>query len=95
MLSNTAIPRYYEQFRAQVLSGYMPVCEEISMEMNRIDELIDNPNYYYDPDPVEGFIKYCETEMTLTDGSKFHMLFSFKLWAEQLFGWYYFADKSQ
>ena len=94
MLSNTAIPRYYEQFRAQVLSGYMPVCEEISMEMNRIDELIDNPNYYYDPDPVEGFIKYCETEMTLTDGSKFHMLFSFKLWAEQLFGWYYFADKS-
>ena len=94
MLSNTATPRYYEQFRAQVLSGYMPVCEEISMEMNRIDEIIDNPNYYYDPDPVEGFIKYCETEMTLTDGSKFHMLFSFKLWAEQLFGWYYFADKS-
>lgn len=94
MLSNTAIPKYYGEFRRQVLAGEIPVCKEISMEMNRIDELIKNPGVYYDPDPVEGFISFCEDELTLTDGSDVYLLPSFKLWAEELLGWYYFIDRS-
>lgn len=93
-LSNTAVPRYYGQFRAAVLNGEIPVCETISMEMNRIDDLIDNPGIYYDEDAVEGFIKFCENELTLTDGSDLYLLDTFKLWAEQLFGWYYFVERS-
>lgn len=93
-LSNTAVPRYYGQFRAAVLNGEIPVCETISMEMNRIDDLIDNPGVYYDEDAVEGFIKFCENELTLTDGSDLYLLDTFKLWAEQLFGWYYFVERS-
>lgn len=94
MLSNTATPIYYGQFKEAVLRGEIPVCREISMEMNRIDMLIENPGVWYDPEPVEGFIKYCEKEMTLTDGSDLNLLPSFKLWAEQIFGWYYFETKS-
>ena len=94
MLSNTAVPRYYGEFREKVLAGEIPVCEEISMEMNRIDALIENPGVYYDPDPVEGFIAYCENELTLTDGSDLYLLDSFKLWAEQVFCWYYFVERS-
>ncbi len=94
MLSNTATPIYYGRFREAVLRGEIPVCEEISMEMNRIDRLIENPRYYYDSNAVKGFIKYCEKELTLTDGTPLHMLDSFKLWAEQLFGWYYFDKRS-
>lgn len=94
MLSNTKVPKYYEEFRQKVLSGKLPVCNEISMEMNRIDSLIANKGVYYDELAVEGFIRYCEKELTLTDGGDVHMLDSFKLWAEQLFGWYYFVDKS-
>lgn len=94
MLSNTATPKYYGEFRDAVLRGDIPVCEQISMEMNRIDALIDNPGIYYDPDPVEGWILYCEQEMTLTDGGDLHLLDSFKLWGEQIFGWYYFIDRS-
>ena len=93
-LSNTAVPKYYGQFREAVLNGEIPVCETISMEMNRIDELIDNPGIYYDEDAVEGFIKFCEKELTLTDGSDLYLLDSFKLWAEQIFGWYYFVERS-
>lgn len=93
-LSNTAVPRYYGQFREAVLNGEIPVCETISMEMNRIDDLIDNPGVYYDEDAVEGFIRYCEKELTLTDGSDLYLLDSFKLWAEQIFGWYYFVERS-
>lgn len=93
-LSNTAVPKYYGTFREDVLSGKIPVCNEISMEMNRIDGLIANPMYYYDPDPVEGFISFCETEMTKTDGSTLEMLPSFKLWGEEVFGWYYFVERS-
>uniref|UniRef100_A0AAU7H0E5 Terminase large subunit-like endonuclease domain-containing protein n=1 Tax=Streptomyces phage Scarif TaxID=3158858 RepID=A0AAU7H0E5_9CAUD len=93
-LSNTATPLYYGQFRAAVLRGDIPVNREISLEMNRIDALIANPNIYYDPDPVEGFILYCEKELTLTDGSDLHLLDSFKLWAEQIFCWYYFVNRS-
>lgn len=93
-LSNTAVPRYYGQFREAVLRGEIPVCREISMEMNRIDELIDNPGIYYDDQAVEGFIRYCEDELTLTDGSDLKLLDSFKLWAEQIFGWYYFVQRS-
>lgn len=93
-LSNTATPYYYAQFRNSVLSGEIPVNREISMEMNRIDELIANPNIYYDDDAVKGFIKYCEFELTLTDGSDLHLLDSFKLWAEQIFGWYFFIERS-
>lgn len=93
-LSNTAAPIYYEQFRSAVLRGDIPVNREISLEMNRIDALIANPNIYYDPDPVEGFILYCEKELTLTDGSDLHLLESFKLWAEQIFCWYYFVNRS-
>lgn len=94
MLSNTAIPKYYGEFRDAVIRGEIPVCQEISLEMNRIDELIANPGVYYDEDAVEGWIKYCEEEMTLTDGSDLHLLDSFKLWAEQVFGWYYFEERS-
>ena len=93
-LSNTATPRYYEDFRARVLSGEIPVNREISLEMNRIDSLIANPNIYYDSQAVEGFIKYCEWELTLTDGSDLFLLDTFKLWAEQIFGWYYYVERS-
>jgi phage terminase large subunit-like protein len=93
-LSNTAVPIYYGQFREQVITGKIPVNREISMEMNRIDSLIANPNMYYDDEAVEGFIRYCEGELTLTDGSDLHLLDSFKLWAEQIFGWYYFVERS-
>jgi phage terminase large subunit-like protein len=93
-LSNTATPVYYGQFRDAVLSGEIPVNREISMEMNRIDALIANPNIFYDDEAVEGFFRYCENETTLTDGSDLHLLFSFKLWAEQIFGWYYFVERS-
>lgn len=93
-LSNTAVPRYYGAFRDAVIRGEIPVCKEISMEMNRIDELIANPGIYYDDQAVEGWIAYCENELTLTDGSDLHMLDSFKLWGEQVFGWYYFVDRS-
>jgi phage terminase large subunit-like protein len=93
-LSNTATPFYYGQFRQQVLNGEIPVNREISMEMNRIDDLIANPNIYYDDMAVHGFIKYCEFELTLTDGSDLHLLDSFKLWAEQIFGWYFFVERS-
>lgn len=94
MLSNTAVPKYYGEFRDAVIRGEIPVCQEVSLEMNRIDELIANPGVYYDPDPVEGWIAFCEDEMTLTDGDDLHLLPSFKLWAEQIFGWYYFEEKS-
>lgn len=93
-LSNTATPRYFKEFRDQVVRGEIPVCKEISMEMYRIQDLIENPGVYYDPQPVECFIDFCETEMCLTDGSPFKMLPSFKLWAEEVFGWYYFVEKS-
>ena len=93
-LSNTATPKYYGQFRDAVIRGEIPVCENIAMEMNRIDALIARRDIYYDPRPVEGFIRYCENELCLTDGSDLVMLDSFKLWAEQLFGWYYFVDRS-
>lgn len=93
-LSNTAVPRYYGKFREAVIRGEIPVCKEISMEMNRIDDLIANPGIYYDDKAVEGWIKYCEAEMTLTDGSDLHLLDSFKLWGEQVFGWYYFVERT-
>ena len=93
-LSNTATPKYYGQFRDAVIRGEIPVCKEISMEMNRIDALIDNPGVYYDDQAVEGWIRYCETELTLTDGSDLTLLDSFKLWGEQIFGWYYFVERS-
>lgn len=93
-LSNTATPKYYGEFRDAVLRGEIPVNEHISMEMNRIDWLIQNPGVYYDADRVEGWIEYCEGEMTLTDGGDLHLLDSFKLWGEQIFGWYYFVERS-
>lgn len=93
-LSNTTTPIYYKKFRDAVLRGEIVVNREISMEMNRIDELIENPNIYYDDKAVEGFIKYCEMELTLTDGSDLYLLDSFKLWSEQIFGWYYFVERS-
>lgn len=93
-LSNTAVPYYYGQFRDAVIRGEIPVCREVSMEMNRIDDLIANPLYYYDSDAINGFVEYCENELTLTDGSDLNLLDSFKLWAEQIFGWYYFVDRS-
>lgn len=93
-LSNTATPKYYGRFRDAVIRGEIPVCKEISMEMNRIDDLIANPGIWYDEDAVEGFIEYCENELTLTDGADLNLLDSFKLWAEQIFGWYYFIEKS-
>ena len=94
MLSNTAVPRYYGMFRDAVLRGEIPVCNEISMEMNRIDDLIRNPSIYYDDEAVEGWISFCENELTLTDGSDLKLLDSFKLWGEQIFGWYYFEERS-
>ena len=93
-LSNTAVPIYYGRFRDAVIRGEIPVCREISMEMNRIDQLIANPGIYYDDKAVEGWIAFCENEMTLTDGSDLKLLESFKLWGEQLFGWYYFVEKT-
>lgn len=93
-LSNTAVPKYYGQFRDAVIRGEIPVCKEISMEMNRIDALIADPGIYYDSEAVEGWIAYCEEELTLTDGSDLNLLDSFKLWGEQLFGWFYFVEKS-
>lgn len=94
MLSNTATPYYYGQFREKVLRGEIPVNENVSLEMNRIDALIRDPEYYYDPDPVEGWIAFCENELTLTDGSDLYLLDTFKLWAEEIFGWYYFVERS-
>lgn len=94
MLSNTATPKYYGQFRDAVIRGEIPVNREISMEMNRIDDLIRNPGIYYDDEAVEGWILFCETELTLTDGADLNLLDSFKLWGEQIFGWYYFVDRS-
>ena len=92
-LSNTATPRYYGQFRDAVLRGEIPICKEIEMEMHRIDELIADPGVYYDPDAINGFVAYCENELTLTDGSDLKLLDSFKLWAEEIFGWYYFVER--
>ena len=93
-LSNTAVPKYYGEFRDAVMRGEIPVNREISMEMNRIDDLIENPGVWYDDLAVEGFISFCEEELTLTDGSDLNLLDSFKLWAEQIFGWYYFVERS-
>lgn len=93
-LSNTATPKYYGEFRDRVLAGEIPVNKEIAMEMNRIDDLIANPNIYYDENAIDGFIKFCENELTLTDGEDLKLLFTFKLWAEQLFAWFYFEDRS-
>lgn len=93
-LSNTAVPIYYGRFREAVLRGDIPVCREVAMEMNRIDQLIENPGVYYDDEAVEGFILYCEQELTLTDGSDLELLDTFKLWAEQIFGWYYYVERS-
>ena len=93
-LSNTATPKYYGQFRDAVIRGEIPVCKEIVMEMNRIDDLIANPGIWYDDQAIEGFVSFCERELTLTDGSDLHLLDSFKLWAEQIFGWYYFVERS-
>lgn len=94
VLSNTATPEYYAKFREDVISGKIPICREIAMEMNRIDDLIANPGIYYDNEAINGFIEYCENELTLTDGEDLHLLDSFKLWAEQIFGWYYFVERS-
>ena len=93
-LSNTAVPTYYGKFREAVMQGKIPICKEIEMEMHRIDELIDNPGIWYDDEAIDGFIEYCENELTLTDGEDLHLLDSFKLWAEQVFGWYYFVERS-
>ena len=93
-LSNTAVPKYYGEFRESVIKGYIPVCNEISMEMNRIDDLIANPGIYYDDKAVEGWIKYCENELTLTDGGDVTLLQTFKIWGEQLFGWFYYEERS-
>lgn len=93
MLSNTATPKYYGEFREKVLRGEIPVCREISMEMNRIDQLIANPGIWYDDEAIDGFIAYCENELTLTNGEDLYLLDSFKLWAEQIFGWYYFVER--
>lgn len=93
-LSNTAVPKYYGEFRDAVIRGEIPICKEISMEMNRIDDLIANPGIWYDNQAVQGFIHFCENELTLTDGEDLHLLDSFKLWAEQIFGWYYFVERS-
>lgn len=93
-LSNTAVPKYYGEFREAVIRGEIPVCKEISMEMNRIDALIDDPRMYYDDQAINGFIEYCENELTLTDGSDLFLLPTFKVWAEQVFSWFYFIDRS-
>ena len=89
-LSNTATPKYYAEFRRRVMHGDIPVCKEIAMEMNRIDDLIADPRFYYDDKAIDGFIAFCECELTLTDGSDVYLLDSFKLWAEQLLAWFYF-----
>ena len=94
MLSNTATPKYYGEFRDAVIRGEIPICREIEMEMNRIDDLIENPGVYYDDQAIDGFIAYCEEELTLTDGSPVHLLDTFKLWAEQLLSWFYFVERS-
>lgn len=93
-LSNTATPKYYGKFRDAVIRGEIPICKEISMEMNRVDDLIANPGVYYDDKAIDGFINYCENELTLTDGSPLYLLDSFKLWAEQVFSWFYFVERS-
>lgn len=93
-LSNTATPVYYQEFRDKVLRGEIPVCNEISMEMNRVDALIANPGVYYDEKAIEGFVQFSERELTLTDGGDLHLLDTFKLWAEQIFGWYYYIERS-
>lgn len=93
MLSNTAVPKYYGEFRNLVLAGEIPVCANVSMEMNRIDSLIENPNIYYDPSIVEGWIQFCENELTLPNGDPYEMLLSFKVWGEEVFGWYYFEKR--
>lgn len=93
-LSNTAVPKYYGMFRDAVMRGEIPVCETIELEMNRVDALIENPGVYYDDQAIDGFVKYCENELTLTDGEDLHLLDSFMLWAEQIFGWYYFVERS-
>ena len=93
-LSNTAVPKYYGQFRDAVIRGEIPVCREVSMEMNRIDDLIANPGIWYDDKAIDGYISYCENELTLTDGEDLTLLDSFKLWAEQIFGWYYYVERS-
>ena len=92
-LSNTAVPKYYGKFRDAVIRGEIPICREIDMEMHRIDDLIANPGIWYDEDAINGFIEYCENELTLTDGSDLKLLDTFKLWAEQIFGWYYYMDQ--
>ena len=94
MLSNTATPKYYKKFRDDVIRGKIPVNRYIAMEMHRIDDLIRNPGIYYDDQAVEGWIRFCENELTLTDGSNMNLLDSFKLWGEQLFGWYFFEERS-
>ena len=93
MLSNTAVPEYYGRFRAAVMRGEIPINAEIEMEMHRIDALIENPGIWYDNKAINGFIAYCENELTLTDGSDVKLLDSFKLWAEQIFGWYYYEER--
>lgn len=93
VLSNTATPKYYGQFRKDVINGHIPVCREIAMEMNRIDDLIANPGIYYDSEAIDGYVEYCENELTLTDGGDLYLLDTFKLWAEQIFGWYYFIER--
>lgn len=93
-LSNTATPKYYGMFRDAVMRGEIPICKEIEMEMNRIDDLISNPGVWYDDEAIDGFIEFCENELTLTNGEDLHLLDSFKLWAEQIFGWYYFVERS-
>ena len=93
-LSNTAVPKYYGRFRDSVMRGEIPICKEIEMEMNRIDDLIANPGVWYDDKAIDGFIEFCENELTLTNGEDLHLLDSFKLWAEQIFGWYYFVERS-
>lgn len=94
VFSNKAVPEYYGEFREQVLAGDIPVCRQISLEMNRIDKLIENPGIWYDSEAINGFVRFCEAELTLTDGSDLTLLPSFKLWAEQIFGWYYFVERS-
>jgi phage terminase large subunit-like protein len=94
VFSNKAVPQYYGEFREKVIQGEIPVCKEISLEMNRIDRLIENPGVYYDSEAINGFIAFCENELTLTDGSNLVLLPTFKLWAEQIFGWYYFVERS-
>ena len=93
-LSNTAVPKYYGAFREAVMRGEIPICREIEMEMHRIDDMIANPGLYYDDKAIDGFIDYCENELTLTDGSPVHLLDTFNLWAESLFYWFYFVERS-